>query len=60
MLEVTTAKYLGEHRVRIAFNNGEEGIVDLAGALWGAMFEPLKDPAAFQHFELSSVLHTLY
>ena len=59
MLEVTTAEYLGGHRIRIAFNNGEEGTVDLADALWGAMFEALKDPAAFRRFELSPVLHTL-
>jgi hypothetical protein len=60
MLEVISAEYVGGHRVRIAFNNGEEGIVDLAGALWGAVFEPLKDPAAFQRFDVSPVLHTLH
>ena len=59
MLEVTAAEYLGEHRVRIAFNNGEQGEVDLSDALWGTMFEPLQDPATFQRFELSSVLHTI-
>jgi hypothetical protein len=59
MLEVTAAESLGGHRVRICFSNGEEGTVDLTDALWGPMFEPLKDPATFQHFELSPVLHTI-
>ena len=59
MLEVTAAEGIGGHRVRICFSNGEEGTVDLADALWGPMFEPLKDPAAFQRFELSPVRHTI-
>jgi Protein of unknown function (DUF2442) len=59
MLEVTTAEFLGGHRVRIGFSNGAEGTVDLADALWGPMFEPLQDSATFQRFEISPVLHTL-
>jgi hypothetical protein len=59
MLEVTAAEYLDGYRVRVTFNNGEAGIVDLAGALWGSMFEPLKDPATFRRFEVSPVLHTI-
>jgi len=59
MLEVTTAEYLGGHRLRLRFSNGEEGTVDLSDALWGPMFEPLKDVTTFQRFELSPVLHTI-
>ena len=59
MLEVTAAECLGGHRLRIGFSNGDAGTVDLTDALWGPMFEPLKDPATFQRFELSSVLHTI-
>lgn len=59
MLEVTTAEYLGGHRLRLSFNNGDEGTVDLSDVLWGPMFEPLKDMAAFQRFEVSPVLHTI-
>ncbi len=59
MLEVTAAECLGGHRLRIGFSNGDAGTVDLTGALWGPMFEPLKDPATFQRFELSPVLHTI-
>jgi hypothetical protein len=59
MLEVTTAEHIGGHRLRLRFSNGDEGTVDLSDALWGPMFEPLKDVATFQRFEISPVLHTI-
>lgn len=59
MLEVRAAEYLGGHRLRLCFSNGAGGTVDLADALWGPVFEGLKDPAVFQRFELSPVLHTV-
>jgi hypothetical protein len=59
MLEVTAAEYLDEYRIRIAFSNGKQGTVDLSDALWGPMFEPLKDVRTFQAFEVSPILHTL-
>jgi len=60
MLEVTAAEYVGGLRLRVCFNNGEAGTVDLADALWGPVFEPLRDPATFQRFGLSPVLHTIH
>ena len=59
MLEVVRAEYDAEYRVRVCFNTGEEGIVDLREALWGPVFEPLKDRVAFRRFSLSDVLHTI-
>jgi hypothetical protein len=59
MLEVKTADYVDGFRIRIQFNNGEQGVVDLSDALWGPMFEPLKDPDLFRRFEVSDVLHTI-
>ena len=59
MLEVTAAEYLDGHRIRIAFSNGKQGTVDLTDALWGPMFEPLRDLRAFQKFEVSPILHTI-
>ena len=59
MLEVTTAQYVGGYRIRVRFNNGQEGIVDLTEVLWGPMFEPLRDIAAFRRFQISDVLHTI-
>lgn len=59
MLAVTDAKYIDGYKIRVRFNNGEEGVVDLAETLWGPVFEPLKDTAKFQRFEVSKVFHTI-
>jgi hypothetical protein len=48
-----------EYPIRVRFNNGEGGLVDLTEALWGPMFESLKDPAFFRKFKVSEVLHTI-
>jgi hypothetical protein len=47
MLRVTAAKYLGDYRVWLAFDDGAEGEADLSGRLHGPMFEPLRDKALF-------------
>jgi hypothetical protein len=60
MLEVVRAEYVADYKVRICFNTGEEGIVDLSEALWGPVFEPLRNPEAFRRFEVSDVLHTIH
>jgi hypothetical protein len=59
MLEVVSAEYIADYRIRIRFNDGEEGVVNLSEALWGPVFEPLKEPDFFRRFEVSKVLHTL-
>jgi len=59
MLEVTRAEYEEGYKIHVSFNNGEEGVVDLKDALWGPMFEPLRDVGAFQRFRVSEVLHTI-
>ncbi len=59
MLEVVEAKYQGDFRIWLAFNDGESGVVDLSDTLWGPVFEPLKDVKHFRQFKVSDVLHTL-
>ena len=59
MLEVTEARYVDGYRILVRFNNGEEGVVDLADALWGPVFEPLRDAEFFRRFKVSDVLHTI-
>ena len=56
-LHVTDADFLEGYKVRIAFNNGDVGVVDLEPHLWGPVFEPLRDPQKFRKFSLSG--HTL-
>ena len=59
MLEITAAEYLAGYRIRVTFNTGETGTVDLEDALWGPVFEPLKDVAAFKCFTISPSFHTI-
>ena len=53
---VVEARSMGGHRVWLRFEDGLEGEVDLAGALRGPIFEPLKDPAYFSGFLLDRTL----
>ncbi len=59
MLEVTSAEHVEGYRIRLRFSNGESGVVDLEDALWGPVFEPLRNAAVFRRFKVSEVLHTV-
>jgi len=59
MLELVQAEYVSGYKLRVRFNSGEAGIVDLSDALWGPVFEPLRQVALFKRFRLSPVLHTI-
>ena len=59
MLEVTSAEYVEGYKIRVSFNTGQSGIVDLKDALWGPVFEPVKDPSVFKRFKVSKTLHTI-
>ena len=45
--KVIEARHAGEHRIWLKFADGLAGELDLAGELWGPVFEPLKDVAKF-------------
>jgi len=49
-LEVSSAKYLGDYKISLLFNNSESKTVDLSDKLIGKVFEPLKDKVYFQSF----------
>ena len=51
-LEVTYAKYLGNYKLLIMFNNGEQQTVDLQNELNGSVFEPLKQLDFFKKFQI--------
>jgi Protein of unknown function (DUF2442) len=57
-MHVTQAQYIGDYKVRLSFNDGVEGEIDLASKLYGEVFEPLKDKAFFKSFTLEG--HTLF
>jgi len=46
-------EYLGGHRLRLRFDDGAEGEVDLAQQLrWEAIFAPLRDPLSFARVQV--------
>ena len=53
------AEYRGDYRVWFCFTDGVEGEVDLEAELWGEIFEPLKDKAAFASFTVDRELGTI-
>lgn len=53
-LHVVSVEYLDNYRLRLTFNNGIEGIVDLEQELYGEIFEPLKDKILFQKVFVTS------
>ncbi|MFN8473111.1 MAG: DUF2442 domain-containing protein [Anaerolineae bacterium] len=46
-LHVVNASYVGDYSLQLIFSDGVIKDVDLAGELYGEVFEPLKDPAFF-------------
>lgn len=53
------ARYLDGYRVWLAFDDGREGVADLAADLWGEVFEPLRDQKVFARLRADPVLGTL-
>ena len=49
---VVRAEYVGDHRIRVTFDDGVTGTVDFRPWLEGAVFEPLRDVAYFKRFVL--------
>ena len=47
------------HVVWLRFRDGTSGEIDLAAALRGPVFEPLRDPAVFRQFRVHLEFHTL-
>jgi hypothetical protein len=56
---VLEARYVGGHVVWLRFRDGTSGEIDLAPALRGPVFEPLRDPKVFCNFTIHSEFHTL-
>ena len=46
-LHVTEARYIGDYKVEVLFNNGKRGVADLSEALRGPVFKLLRDLHSF-------------
>jgi hypothetical protein len=49
---VVDARWLGDYKVWLEFNDGRKGVVDLADELHGEELEPLRDRHRFSQFYL--------
>lgn len=47
LVHVISVEVLDGYRLRLSFEDGTSGAIDLKDELWGSMFEPLKDRALF-------------
>lgn len=56
---VLEARYVNHHVVWLRFGDGTAGEINLAPALKGPVFEPLRDPAVFRTFAIHPEFHTL-
>jgi hypothetical protein len=59
LLHIDEAEYVGGYRIRLRFDDGVEGEVDLANELTGPAFQPLRNLSAFRRFRLHPELRTL-
>lgn len=59
MSHVTRAEVVGDHRLRLSFDDGSEGEVQFGDEDWGGVFDPLKDPAFFAEANLDEELGTV-
>ena len=53
------ARYVGDYKVWLKFNDGRKGVVDLADELYGEQFEALRDREKFAQFFLDYGLATI-
>ena len=59
MLHVTAVRPLGGTRLWLRFDDGREGDVELGPELDGAVFAPVRDPAAFAQVVIDPDMRTI-
>ena len=58
--DVVSVQPLSEYRIRVAFDDGVEGIVSVRGLVpFSGVFEPLKDVAFFERVNVNAELGTV-
>jgi hypothetical protein len=59
ILRIVQAEVCGPHRLRLAFNDGTQKVVNLLPLLHGPVFQPLRDPAFFARVVLDPICGTI-
>jgi hypothetical protein len=59
IVHVTQVEPLADHRLRLCFEDGAEGEVDLSARAWRGVFAPLQDQDFFAQVRLDQELGTI-
>lgn len=59
MVHVTDVQWLGGHRLRMEFEDGNSGEVDFSHEDWSGIFAPLADPRYFSQVRIDDELGTI-
>lgn len=59
LIHVTGVAVVGDHRMRLTFEDGTQGDIDFSHWAWRGVFEPLRDPAYFREVTLDDELGTI-
>jgi uncharacterized protein DUF2442 len=59
LVHVTAVEVVGDHCLRLTFEDGAEGEVDLSSWNWRGVFDPLADPDYFRQVKLDEELGTI-
>jgi len=59
LFDVTAVEIIGEHRLRLTFEDGTVGDVDFSVREWQGVFEPLRDPSYFARVEVDPEAGTI-
>ena len=54
LLDITAVEVVGDHQLRLTFEDGTVGDVDFSGREWRGVLEPLRDPAYFAQVRVDS------
>lgn len=59
LVDVTGVEVIGDHRLRLTFEDGTVGDVSFDGREWRGVFEPLADPAYFAEVRVDTESGTI-
>ena len=59
IVQVTAGVPLGAHRLRLSFDDGLEGELDMSTETWDGVFAPLADPDFFDRVAVDEELGTI-
>lgn len=59
LVHPTDVTVIGDHRLRVCFEDGVEGEVDFSDHHWNGVFAPLEDPGYFARVRVDPVIKTI-